>query len=261
MTAVNDHEEGPPAALGDPWRPPRLRLDPPATGLRARSLLPDVWVADGVLTDDDCQRLRAALAASGRELPVSVQGRADLPDDRVGSVRATAWAPWLGRIFWEKIEKIVPTERRMSDTTATAWHHPTEHRTWRPVGVNPVLRFMRYEAGGQHFGHYDRSFDQGDGRRTLMSVVFYLTDVAEGQGGRTRFLEDGQGHLHVARRCHDDWPREARPDEVLCGVRPRRGSVLFFDHCLCHDIERFTGPASRVIIRGDIVFVPVETPG
>jgi hypothetical protein len=254
-TSPADRRPAPGVLYGE-WDPSPIDLDSPRIPAVA-PVLAGAWLARGVLTADDCARLVAAMEASGRALPVSVHG---LPGGgaEVGSVRATAWAPTLGCALWQRLASLLPAERRVEATTPTDWHWPTPHRRWRPVGVSPLLRFMRYDAGGRHHGHYDRSFDHGDGRRTLMSLVLYLTEVAAGWGGRTRFLRDGQEHLPVELRRHDDWPREARGHEVLAAVRPERGAVLLFDHRMCHDIERYDGPVPRVIVRGDVVFEALD---
>ena len=196
------------------------------------------------------------MAASGQACPVSVSGHRD-GDTSLGSVRATAWAPSLGRALWERIRAAVPALREMGDRTPTDWYAlggRSAHRRWRAMGVGPVLRFMRYEAGGRHCAHYDMGYDYPDARRSLMSLVAYLTTVPEGAGGRTRIVRDGQEALPVWDRCHDDWTRPVRDDEVVAAVRPVRGDILLFDHRLCHDVEHYTGAASRVIVRGDVVF-------
>ena len=45
-------------------------------------------------------------------------------------------------------------------------------------------------------------------------------------------------------------------DRGLRGDRRKTKLEQQVELCLCHDIERYTGPTPRVIIRGDIVFVP-----
>jgi hypothetical protein len=120
------------------------------------------------------------------------------------------------------------------------------------VGLSPVLRFMRYDPGGKHLCHYDAGFDYGDGRRTLLSVVFYLSDAPK--SGATRFVRDGQEAMPVCERDFSDWSRETRNDEVIAAVHPAGGDVLVFDHRLCHDVQLWEGPGSRIIVRGDVVY-------
>ena len=267
-------EKRPPAGtLPGEWIPPaELRLTPTLLTPQVQKLDVDgrslALTARDVLTAEDCRRLVEAMEQSHQGCPVDVFGfsdgdargiRAAATEEARGSWRATAWSPELAAQLWSKLEQAIPAQRKIEDDRiATDWHAPHPCRDWVKVGLSPVLRFMRYESGGQHCCHYDASFDYGDGRRTLLSVVFYLTEAAPGAGGCTRFVRDGQEDKPVAERSFGDWPRLTRPDEVILGVRPELGSVLAFDHRLCHDVEQYVGSGPRVIVRGDVVFGPAQ---
>src|SRR5450432_2027122 len=241
--------------LGE-WRPPPLPLDevrrlPQCTALP----LPEgiALRAHAVLSHADCQRLIAAMHDSGKAEAVGVSGIKG--SYGVGSVRATAWSPELAGALWRRLKPAVPTVRFLhahSPTDGFATKERSGHRSWRVVGLSPVLRFMRYEPGGQHFCHYDAGFDYGDGRRSLLSVVFYLSETPD--SGATRFVRDGQGKKPTAERDFSDWTRETRAEEVLCEVHAKRGDALVFDHRLCHDVQRWDGPGSRLIVRADVVY-------
>ena len=247
-------------SLPGEWEPPAIELAPPSAALEVEHVHPYARVVHGALTASDCARLIAAMAASGRAAPVSVSGH-PTGDTSLGSVRATAWAPELAAKLWAKLAAGIEAERSMDERTPTDWYAldgRLAHRRWRAVGLGPVLRFMRYEAGGRHCAHYDAGFDYPDARRSLMSLVVYLTTVEPGTGGRTRIVDDGQADLPLPARDHDDWTREVRDDEVVTAVRPVAGQVLVFDHRLCHDVERYTGAGSRVIVRGDVVYQALD---
>ncbi|WP_394849808.1 NAD(+) synthase [Pendulispora brunnea] len=246
------------------WDPPPIDLEPsplarlsfgePLAGVEGFALrVPEV------LTPADCTALCDAMAQSGIAEPVDVTG---IPSARhaegVGSTRATAWSPELARALWARLAPAVPSVRFLGATTPTDGFATTKrasHRTWRVVGLSPLLRFMRYERGGRHFGHYDAAFDYGDGRRTLLSVVFYLRGAAG--SGATRFLRDGQEGLPTDERNFDDWTREARDDEIVVAVAPLLGDALVFDHRLCHDVQQWEGPDARIVIRADVVYEAV----
>ncbi len=264
-----DERRPPPGAIPGAWDPPAIALDPRvALPAWERLAIPDALalVVRDVLTHDDCARLRRAMDESGRAEPVGVTGITAAPGDGrgygVGSVRATAWSPELAAALWRRLRPAVPSVRFLGDLTPTDGFAITKeagrrsgHRTYRVVGLSPLLRFMRYDPGGRHFCHYDAGFDYGDGRRTLLSVVFYLTDAPE--SGATRFVRDGQEAIPVRDRTFDDWSRDTRDDEVLLSVHPARGQALVFDHRLCHDVERWDGPGPRVIVRADVVYEAV----
>ena len=116
---------------------------------------------------------------------------------------------------------------------------------------------MKYESGGQHYAHYDAGFIYPDDKyRTLQSIVIYLTtNVA---GGSTRFIQDGQSTVPMRERKTEDWLREVEPNEVITSVYPKKGNILFFDHRLCHDVEKYFGNGPRIIVRGDIIYQAIH---
>lgn len=249
------------AALPGGWEPetaPRLEQHP-QVGVNSIPLgiegIADgkVLVMKNALGLDDCDRLVEFMGGSPNFEQVSVQGRQDLPDDRIGSIRTTVWSPQLAAQIWSRIAGLIPS-RTMNRHSATDWWQGDKDRvSWTPVAMSPLLRFMRYESGGEHYSHYDAGFIyQDDNYRTLQSVVIYLTD-AEATGA-TRFIRDNQQQESIWNRNHLDWTRQARPDEVIYRSLPKRGKMIIFDHRLCHDVESYHEEGPRIIIRADIVF-------
>jgi NAD+ synthetase len=247
------------------WEPPPViaRSLAPVTALPVRETLDAaggmVLLAHEVLAPGDVALLRDAMRAAKVEAPVGVSGYAEIREGDagasgdIGSWRATGWSVDLAEALYERLRPALPSVRFLDDHAFT---DARGQRAWRLVGLSPLLRFMRYPPGGRHLCHYDAAFDYGDGRRTLMSVVFYLSDAMN--GGATRFVRDGQESLPTAHRRFDDWTRDTGADEVILRVPPRAGSVLVFDHRLCHDVERWEGPGDRIIIRADVVYEAVR---
>lgn len=264
----------PPEAIPGFWAPPAIALDACATRLPSRRdilLTRDhhergafACVIEKALTVADCARLEEAMRASGAAEEVGVTGIKGLRDAYgIGSTRATGWSPELAAALFERIRPCVPSVRFVRDDGFTDGFAiaPAEgvrgrfaHARWRLVGLTPLLRFMRYEPGGRHLCHYDAAYDYGDGRRTLLSVVFYLSDAPK--SGATRFVRDRNGQETQRTHLRDfrDWDRDTRDDEVIARAQPAKGDVLVFDHRLCHDVERWDGPGDRVIIRADVVY-------
>lgn len=238
------------------WEPdaklvPHLDNTPKVTHLGNTAL-----VIKNALSSGDCEALISLMNQSSRIEEVSVQGRKDVPEDRVGSVRTTIWSPQLALQLWKKISPEIREDTAVimySDWPTDWWQGDRNRHVWWPVGLSPIFRFMRYESGGQHYAHYDAGFIYPDDNyRTLRSVVIYLTTNTE--GGATRFIEDGQDEIPIWDRNHDDWTREVKPKEVLAKVQPIKGNILIFDHRLCHDVELYTGKSPRIIIRADILY-------
>lgn len=218
--------------------------------------VPGAYVIKNALTDTDCDKLIELFLSSHIAAPVSVQGNKDVPDDRIGSVRATGWCLNLSSKLWKLMKPFVPKEKLVNIFTSTDWWQNGKQEQlpkWKAIGLTPMLRFMKYEKNGQHYAHYDAGYIyRNPDYRSLMSFVLYLTTNTE--GGATRFINDKQQDIPVYERNHEDWTREVNTDEVIAANYPVKGDILFFDHRICHDVESYHGNGPRIIIRGDILF-------
>lgn len=213
----------------------------------------EAYVVGGLFNYADCDKLISFFGNAGVSEGVSVQGLKDVPDDRIGSVRTTAFCATLAEKLWSKMAPFYKT-RYMDDYTPTDWWQHGKKKVWKPVAVSPMLRFMKYSAGGQHYAHYDAGYIYPDtDYRSLMSFVLYLTT---NDTGATRIIQDNQSKIPVWDRKHDDWSVQAKSSEVLFESRPFKGNLFTFDHRICHDVDVFEGP-ERIIIRGDIIFKAV----
>jgi len=213
-----------------------------------------VDILEGFLTKGECQALYGALERQ-RRLPVGTNGiRRDYKpgESKIGSYRASAYSPEMAELWWNRLRPFLPVTRVLDEYARTDWKG---HPVWKPVGINPALRFIWYETGGELVVHYDAGYDPKDGEHhSLMSLVIYLTDCNPQYGGATRFIRDAQLALPYEYRDFSDWKREALDHEVLASVTPMRGRALLFDHRLLHDSQPWSGPTPKVIIRTDIMF-------
>ena len=73
-----------------------------------------------------------------------------------------------------------------------------------------------------------------DELKSIYTVMAYLNDVPDGQGGTTRFFS------------------EIEPGSPPIYVKPKKGSVVIFNHNIAHDGERLTGN-EKYIMRSDIM--------
>ncbi|MEI1280441.1 2OG-Fe(II) oxygenase [Leptospira venezuelensis] len=216
--------------------------------------LPEVNYWSHFLNSETCNSLKNLFLESKILSPVSINGIM-YQNYGIGSQRATGWSIQLADLL---SELIIPhlKEKFCSEKTSTDWwqENPKKNPLWFPVQVSPLFRFMKYDSGGEHYAHYDAAFIYKDSiYRTLKSFVIYLTT---NQSGATRFIQDNLENIDVWKRNHSDWDRRALKEEVLSAFLPKEGSILIFDHRICHDVDVYLGENDlpRIIIRGDIIY-------
>jgi hypothetical protein len=238
------------------WEPEKVPFLPDQTIIKKTNNNGSI-ILENVLSSFECSLLINLMTQSPKTEKVSIYGKKDNPDDRIGSSRTSIWSVALAEQIWQKIKDHLPY-RTMNEFNYTDWWQGDSSRThWQPVMCSPLFRFMKYENSGHHYCHYDAGFIYPDDSfRTLQSVVIYLTSCKK--GGATRFVKDQQDHLPVWSRNQEDWTREALEEEVISRCEAKAGKILIFDHGICHDVERNLDEQPRIIIRTDIVFKAVN---
>jgi hypothetical protein len=150
-------------------------------------------------------------------------------------------------------------------------------KTFRAVGLNERMRYLRYDPGTYFAPHYDgsyvRSHEAGLERVGEQSFVTFQVYLNEGfRGGSTRFLSRHD------RSNHDDgeaegadpsapsiWPafltspKRAKSNNPHYDVVPRAGSVLLFQHDCCHEGARVLA-GRKYAIRSDVMYT-TQGPG
>lgn len=101
-------------------------------------------------------------------------------------------------------------------------------------GMNNRLRICKYPAGGI-FGKHEDAEASFASFRSRFTVMAYLNNISEEQGGATRFFEK----------------TAMRPLAVK--IQPAAGLVVIFPHQLLHDGELCIADA-KYLIRSDIMF-------
>ncbi len=216
------------------------------------------FVCDGLL---DTKEASALLADTAKQkwLPANVHGMRndfDPAKDKIGSWRASSYCTRLSYLLWRRLHGLLPMVEFIAPGSSVDAAGCT---VWRAAGVSPLFRFIKYTEDGILVPHYDAPFDFGDGRRTLKSMIVYLTDGSS--GGATRFVRDPQQNIAPAERKYDDWTRTAREDEILLSLAPAAGSALVFNHRVLHDsAPAGKKAAQKVVMRADIVYEKVEAP-
>lgn len=213
-----------------------------------------VLLANNLLSFNESVNLRGLLDQQPW-VAVGVNGRLELGElsiDQIGSYRASCYSQQFADLLWKRLQTLMPEERFLNQESQTDWDGTAY---WRPVGVSPLMRFIKYGPGGFLVPHYDAPYIYNQQKRTLMSVVLYIAKDQTVEGGATRFIVDSQKKLPVAERQLDDWPRIATDEEVSSSIEPAAGSALVFDHRILHDAEIVGGIGEKLLLRTDIEFV------
>jgi NAD+ synthetase len=197
--------------------------------------------------------------------PAGLDGYKLKMPDAIGSWRATAYSPEYAKILWNRIAGNIPMIRTIPEGTDMDAHNVDPKATiWRAVGINPALRFIKYDpkADNKLYPHYDAPPAGKNTPDTLDSLVIYLTNSKEGMGGETGFIVDPQATVPpLERDVSKDWDRVASPDEIITKVNPQKGHALIFPHRALHSsISLDPESTEKVIIRSDIIWEPVVTP-
>jgi len=124
--------------------------------------------------------------------------------------------------------------------------------SWRPVGVNTGMRICRYFAAtGDGFAqHFDAQFCPSQLRRSIFSILIYLTDAST--GGDTVFY-------HHDRECFGDPEPQSLEGYMVERVSPKIGRAVLFPHDTLHaGLQPQVG--MKMLIRTDLIYIPtVET--
>jgi hypothetical protein len=103
------------------------------------------------------------------------------------------------------------------------------------------MRFIEYPPGGHILPHVDGvRVDAETLESSTHSMLLFTSDVPEGEGGETEFLDGLEGKNGGAEE-----------NDVLFAARPSRGSVLLFPHDAPHR-GACVGLHPKILLRGDL---------
>jgi WD40 repeat protein len=108
-------------------------------------------------------------------------------------------------------------------------------QSWTLKGLNSRFRSCRYRHGQAFCRHRDGAHSDAPGQQSLLTLMLYLNDSSEFEGGRTRF--------YASR-----WS-----DRVELCITPQAGLGIVFDHALWHDGEAVSA-GSKYVLRTDVIY-------
>lgn len=165
--------------------------------------------------------------------------------DKHGSLRKSWYHKEIAHILYQRIVGSIPTlEFHKQTTQMTAPHH-----IWNLVGVNPLLRFIRYHANHFLVPHYDYTYQYHAYKKTLKSLVIYLND----NEAQTRFLKDNFDN--EMNKDYSDWKESVDNAEIIHTFKAQQGKAIIFPHRLLHDAPALSEDThSKTIIRSDLIY-------
>jgi NAD+ synthetase len=207
-----------------------------------------VYNLSGILVPKECEELVNFLQ-SQTWVPTGKDGYTKTfnEDQTPGSYRISSFSQSLADLLWYRLQQFLPATRIMTEADKTDFH---PHSVWTPMGISPVFRFIKYEKGGELIPHFDAPYVYHDGKKTLMSLVIYLTT---NKTGATRIIKDNQDTLPFSERSFQDWLRPAKTEEIISSIKPTSGCGIMFDHRILHDGEEVS-EETKIILRTDIIF-------
>jgi hypothetical protein len=204
-----------------------------------QNLFDDVSLVKDFLSQDEVDFLISEMTFK-KQIPVGVTGKVNetKEGDSIRSYRLTTLNMDLANILWNRIQSFIDYRKNP--------YRRFESNLWKPVGINPSFRYIRYADNGLLVPHYDFPYEENENKMTLMSLVMYLTTNKD---GATDFV-------HEYRENDDsDWTRMANKEEIYYTNSPKRGEALLFPHNILHQGNLLTTP--KTIIRTDIMFEKV----
>ncbi len=130
--------------------------------------------------------------------------------------------------------------RRLRDKLPAVLEH--QGARWTLRGLNTRFRGCRYTDGQSFRRHRDGAYSPSQGQRSFLTVMLYLNDHTQFEGGATRFYAD------------------RFVEEPDFEVAPERGQAIVFSHAFWHDGQAVT-QGTKYVLRTDVVYessLPVQ---
>ncbi|CAG8435560.1 5761_t:CDS:1 [Diversispora eburnea] len=182
---------------------------------------PCIFTIDNVCTPEECAALIEYSEKEGvyEQALINVgNGQQKLMSNIRNNTRYMKDDKQLASMLWSRIKNLVPN----------TWSKDK----FPSVGLNERLRFLRYDPGEWFKPHQDGNYQQPDGSETsFVTLQLYLNEGFV--GGETTFL-DFTGEKKVK-------------------VTPKTGSVLIFEHRLCHEGSEVVS-GRKYVIRTDVMY-------
>lgn len=125
----------------------------------------------------------------------------------------------FAQTLWERVKGFVPE---------------TFDQSWKVVGINERLRFLRYTSGDEFKVHTDGTYVSKEGHHSKITILIYLNDTYEG------------AFTHIITN-----------DNKWLGIQPEVGMLVLQDQCLLHYVPPLT-QGVKYVIRTEVMYELVK---
>ncbi|GJJ77969.1 histone arginine demethylase JMJD6 [Entomortierella parvispora] len=228
------------------------------------------FTIDSFLSPQECRSLIEIAELGGFRKELLSLGSPDFPKSYVAdyrhSLRTEVTDPAFAASLWTRISKFIPTEhffdRQVHPSIAPAQaphvQSAARGRSMTAVGLDPKIRFLKYEPGHQFLAHMDAEYEDEEGRLGLLTFQIYLNE--DYQGGETSFMtSELESTLSPDLMAKLDADEDLMDDEiqlpplkkihVYAGV----GKALVFQRDLIHEAARVL-KGVKYVIGIDVMF-------
>lgn len=124
------------------------------------------------------------------------------------------------------------------------------------VGLNPNIRFYRYNVG-QRFGrHIDESADLGDGKHTYYTLLIYLSGVGSKSKSNSKNESNNTQDSFCEPLVGGETVFYGPRNNLVAEVAPTEGMALLHIHgamCMLHEARNVT-KGVKYVLRSDVAF-------
>lgn len=194
----------------------------------------DGYVLYGLFSEDECRRMIEATNSIGYEELIGYD-KSNRSNKRI-KCQSTTIVKELERRINQFIEHTV----HINEDTKTMFASKFHYGEWRYTGLNPILRFCRYDKDDKFMRHYDYGFNPDPlTHRTLKTCMLYLN--SEFKGGHTRYFYHGtdeHGNVNI---------------QPYINLKPTPGMCLIFNQNILHDGETVS-EGEKYMVRTDMFY-------
>lgn len=122
------------------------------------------------------------------------------------------------------------------------------HKQYRLIGLNPLIRFIFYKSTHSLIPHYDIPVNITKNIITLKTIVLYLNNS---NSGHTNFLKDIRDE-----HKYQDYDNKS-PLPIIESVKPEQGKGIIFDHWKLHESAKIKDSDVKYILTTELAYTNI----